>query len=638
MPRRMAAQAAVLLIAGWAWGDAFKVTTTANGGAGSLRWAITGANGHAGPDRIVFAAALMGKWILPKKPLPAITDAYTKILGDRNGDGLPDIVLSGAKAGPGNGLTIKADSCEIEGLAIVRFQGNGISLWRADSCVIRYCHVGVNRPGTKIMRNGEHQIKLWRSNDNTIGRESVGGRNVIAAGSVTGMRSGIYIANSSGNRIKNNNIGVTRDGTAALSGTKESGVGITLTTRVPVVPSDLGGDLPRDVLWTGNNLIGGREGDRNVIGGMRIGIDIRQAHDNLVSANYLGVARDGTTPVAIGHHALRIHQGSQGNRVGPQRGYPERRNVISSNSVGVHIQNEGTDGNTVDGNYFGWNAPGTGTLPMHHGIICVNDAGNQTISGNTFGGRFEYGEVIGIYLSAAGATPRVEGNRFLRSADWGMYIIGAGANVVGNRFTRNQVGINCWDVPSALRVRRNSFSGCETAVNLDGESWPNLGVASGDAGLNRFIRNLTDNTILAEGNRFPGGLLDPQVKIWDRKDDQNLGVVDIYPVGSSLPTPLSSAALAVSGTRAAATGVGAEIAFTLSAQAEVTASVLNIAGRPVATICRGRECEAGTHRLLWNACADSGLKVPSGRYVVQVRARGAEGAEATALTTILVGP
>ena len=87
MVRSMSAHAAAALFASAAWGATYTVTTNANGGVGSLRWAIGRANTHAGPDRIVFAPGLSGKTIAPTGPLPTVGDDRTRILGDTNNDG-----------------------------------------------------------------------------------------------------------------------------------------------------------------------------------------------------------------------------------------------------------------------------------------------------------------------------------------------------------------------------------------------------------------------------------------------------------------------------------------------------------------------------------------------------------------------
>jgi hypothetical protein len=86
--------------------------------------------------------------------------------------------------------------------------------------------------------------------------------------------------------------------------------------------------------------------------------------------------------------------------------------------------------------------------------------------------------------------------------------------------------------------------------------------------------------------------------------------------------------------RLRSTAAGADVAFPLSSPAGVTVTVRNMAGRPVRSLCRARECPAGANRLAWNAVGDSGLPVPRGVYVVEVVARGPEGAQSRAVTPI----
>jgi serine protease len=79
---------------------------------------------------------------------------------------------------------------------------------------------------------------------------------------------------------------------------------------------------------------------------------------------------------------------------------------------------------------------------------------------------------------------------------------------------------------------------------------------------------------------------------------------------------------------------GAQVVFTLSADAAVTARVLNIAGREVRTLARARQCEAGLNSLLWDSRSDAGLMAPAGTYLVHVQALGSDGAESRAMAIL----
>ena len=81
-------------------------------------------------------------------------------------------------------------------------------------------------------------------------------------------------------------------------------------------------------------------------------------------------------------------------------------------------------------------------------------------------------------------------------------------------------------------------------------------------------------------------------------------------------------------------GGAAEIVFALSAPAAVEVHVLNIAGRPVRTLCQAKACEAGTNALVWDAMSETGLRVPSGVYVIRIGAQSPDGGRNSALTTV----
>ncbi|MGQ9730034.1 MAG: FlgD immunoglobulin-like domain containing protein, partial [Candidatus Zipacnadales bacterium] len=67
------------------------------------------------------------------------------------------------------------------------------------------------------------------------------------------------------------------------------------------------------------------------------------------------------------------------------------------------------------------------------------------------------------------------------------------------------------------------------------------------------------------------------------------------------------------------------VTYALSAPASVSASIRNITGRPVRTLMSSREVAEGTQTLVWDARADSGVKVPLGTYLLQLSARSSEG-------------
>jgi hypothetical protein len=97
-----------------------------------------------------------------------------------------------------------------------------------------------------------------------------------------------------------------------------------------------------------------------------------------------------------------------------------------------------------------------------------------------------------------------------------------------------------------------------------------------------------------------------------------------------------SAGLVVTTASALPTRAGAEILFTLSARADVSVDVLNIAGRPVRRVVASQAGSEGRNSVVWDACAENGLRVPGGMYIVRITARSAEGAQSQAITPLRI--
>jgi len=72
----------------------------------------------------------------------------------------------------------------------------------------------------------------------------------------------------------------------------------------------------------------------------------------------------------------------------------------------------------------------------------------------------------------------------------------------------------------------------------------------------------------------------------------------------------------------------------LSSQATVDVEVLNIAGRRVAAVCSGKQCEAGLTALRWSGVSDLGTRAPRGRYLVKVIARDTGGMQTSSVTAV----
>ena len=155
-------------------------------------------------------------------------------------------------------------------------------------------------------------------------------------------------------------------------------------------------------------------------------IKISGSSNNLIAGDFLGTDASGT--VAKGGWAgINIQSSSSNNIIGGTTAAD--RNIISGNSSdGVQIQDAGTNGNIVEGNYIGLDV--TGTLDLGNtqkGVSLWGTASNNTIGGTAVGA----GNVIsgnnglGIEVSDAGSTGNlVQGNLIGTNA--------AGTAAIGN--------------------------------------------------------------------------------------------------------------------------------------------------------------------------------------------------------------
>lgn len=197
----------------------FIVNNTSDSGGGSLRDAITLANGNPGADTITFnIPGVAPHTINVLSALPAITESVT-INGTSQVDfaGTPVVELSGIIAGAASGLIINAPSCVVRGLVINRFSGNGIVI-NGNGNFIEGNFIGTSASGTFALGNTQDGVFISGGSSNTVGGTTSAARNVLS-----GNRNGIQIAGGSGTQVRGNFIGTNAAGTAGL-GNSASGV------------------------------------------------------------------------------------------------------------------------------------------------------------------------------------------------------------------------------------------------------------------------------------------------------------------------------------------------------------------------------------------------------------------------------
>lgn len=211
----------------------FVVSNDNPDGPGSLRQAIIDANQNPNdplePDIIQFNIDKSAPSIAPLTALDAITEAVVIDGTSQPGfNGSPLVELNGSLAGAGaHGLTIAANDVVVRGLAINRFDGDGIRIL-GNNNLLEGNFIGADVTGLLDLGNGGNGASIASAN-------SVGGAtgNVISNNLIVGNGgNGVAISGGSlrsdtaaiGNLVRGNLIGLNVNGEAAGNG--QNGVSI----------------------------------------------------------------------------------------------------------------------------------------------------------------------------------------------------------------------------------------------------------------------------------------------------------------------------------------------------------------------------------------------------------------------------
>ncbi|MDT3778358.1 DUF4347 domain-containing protein [Nitrospira sp. MA-1] len=229
---------------------------------------------------------------------------------------------------------------------------------------------------------------------------------------------GIEINNSDGNTIAGNYIGTDVTGTVDLGN----------------------GSAGLYIFSAQNTIIGGTiAADRNLISGNQGSGILRQGSNggNVIQGNYIGTDATGTLDLGNTQNGIAF-SGSGTDTIGGA--LAGAGNVISGNTMtGISI-GAGADGVTIQGNFIGTNAAGTGALANSSDGISVN-ANNTQIGGSTVLARNVISGNTSDGIELSGDNNIVEGNYIgldgtgmvaLGNSGHGVWITsGAISNVVG---------------------------------------------------------------------------------------------------------------------------------------------------------------------------------------------------------------
>ncbi len=396
----------------------FTVTNTNDSGAGSMRTAITLANGAAGTPTVCFAIPGGGvHTISPSSPLPTISGSMVLDGTTQTGfSGTPLIELNGTNTGGQPGLMISAGNTTVRGFVINRFAANGIYLAGSPGDVITGNYIGTNASGTAAASNGTDGIGV-ASAGHTIGGASAAERNLVSGNAGNGIC--ITGAAAGSNTVLGNYIGTNAAGTGSIPNGAD---GLLINESPNNIVGGTAGTTPDGACTGACNLISGN-------GYNGVGVWHTSASGNQILGNHIGVAASGTSALANANIGVEINEAAN-NTVGGTT--PAARNVLSGNSgAGLMLTGAACTSNVVSGNYIGTNSAGTaGVGNARMGIVIGYSPGIYSANNNLIGG------TAGVTAGGActGACNLISGNN-----EDGIYITSNGFGG-GNIVTGNYIG------------------------------------------------------------------------------------------------------------------------------------------------------------------------------------------------------
>ncbi len=385
------------------------VTTTADGGVGSLRAAIYYAHDHPGTTvtfNIPTSDPGHADGVFTIKPTGHLqtfaTNGLTIDATTQPGyAGKPIVFVNGSKLITENGeipaFLFLESNCVVKGLGVQQYPWCGMVMRYPDATGNRVtgCSIGLDATGNLAAPNVFEGIQISDgAHDNFIGGTGPNERNVISGNTLYG----IYIsgATTMGNVILGNYIGTNLDGNAALANHKG---GIILIDAAH--HNTIGGNTP-----AARNCISG-----NTDAGIWItGSEVSQ---NTVQGNYIGLNATGTAAIANTYVGMYIISGASNNTVAS--------NVISGNvSEGIRIAGTGSTGNKLYSNYLGTSPSGDLSIPNGFaGATIINGAtGNSIGDGPGTGNLISGNATVGVLI----ADPATTGN-FVRNNRIGPAVI-----------------------------------------------------------------------------------------------------------------------------------------------------------------------------------------------------------------------
>lgn len=557
----------------------FWVNSTAdNASPGTLRWAITSANGNAGPDTINFGIAGTGPhtiFVLSQLPQLAdptggtVIDGFTQP-GSTPGGNPPAtamimVVLDGTNAGPSHGLWITTAMNEVHGLGIQNFEQDGIRIQASShgtiTNIIYSNFVGTDVNGLTPMGNGWNQSMFWAGID------------IICTASMVGI--------AADNQILNN----------LVSSNYAEGVAI---SNCPP------GDVYNNIVF--GNFIGTDIGGTADLGNTHDGVYIGEgAHDNVIDMNLIsgndfeGVCIVGYAELQINTYRNIIIQNIIGLDIGGAP-LPNTMDGISIGQYGNLYQGGFANANVVDTNVIANNG-GNGVTVWEHPATTTNCDSNYITRNNMFsnGG-------LGIDLNDDAVTlndggdpdqgPNEEVNfPVITSA---VYNSGTGQTLIQ--------GTLDIDTPPNQALIEVFFANLDPSGYGEGDIY--LGVATPDVAGNWNIYV----TGLVNGNYVTATTSDMN---WNTSEFCQSVMVQAG--GVEEETDATEVRCILQQNKPNPFSKNTAVSFLLSEPARLVLKVYDVSGKLIRTLADG-SYTASQHTVYWNGTTDGGEAVENGIY------------------------
>jgi len=327
--------------------------------------------------------------------------------------------------------------------------------------------IGVNASGTAAIPNGWAGVQIAEgASGNLIGGTTAAHRNVISGNNNQGVI--LNGANTTGNQVKGNYIGLNAAGTVAL-----------------------GNVWPGVELFSGawSNTIGGLEASAgNVISanGFR-GVSITGAgtRSNVFTGNLVGLNAAGSAAIPNAGPGFAIFDGAPDNVIGATAG--GRNFIAGNNGPGISISQTGTNGTVITGNSIGVSPTGTMMANANDGVEIFGGALGTQVGGTLPGSanliRGNTGHGVAVYESTT-RTTRISGNAITGNGGLGIELNGGANNAQAAPMLTTAALGNGTTVTGSLSSTASTVFRIEFFTNsaADGEGASFIGTLNGTTG------------------------------------------------------------------------------------------------------------------------------------------------------------